>query len=117
MLRKWADQLLPQSPVRALHLYASLGDWSRVIEVLADNKEAFRAALLLKALKLATLWRTIVRLLPTLISSSETKPLDPKARAALRAGLEADVAALANSVQSSAALQLRKELDAELDAM
>lgn len=57
-MKRWADHLLPSLPQRALHIFASQGDWPRVIEVLVDTKEVFRAMLLLRLLIQAGRWRT-----------------------------------------------------------
>ena len=57
-MKRWADHLLASLPQRALHIYASQGDWPRVVEVLVDAKEVFRAALLLRLLMQAGRWRT-----------------------------------------------------------
>lgn len=49
--KRWADHLLPTYPFRAVHVLVSLGEWSRVLEVLVDLKETFRVALLMRLLR------------------------------------------------------------------
>ena len=49
--------MIQYAPFRAVHLYVSLGDWGKAVELLVDNKEAFRAAVLIRTLIQAKMWR------------------------------------------------------------